>query len=154
MKKIIKNHNVQTDSIEKKEKFIELRAIGTSMDKIASELHLSKSTVAKWICDFESDIANRKYEEYERIVEKYNISKKERLETYTQLLEKALNELKNRDISSMSTNELIKFANTIENKIIYELHSMTYNTGEFKKSEFDSFLGKNEKIPITIKLDY
>jgi transcriptional regulator with XRE-family HTH domain len=140
--------------MEKRESLIEMRAMGKSMDKIAEELHMSKSTVAKWIHELESAIKNRKYEEYEILLEKYNVSKQKRLETYTNLLEKALNELKDRDLKSLNVKDLLKFAEMIDNKIREEMKNFQYDTGEYEEQDFDDIFGEVNKTLKTIKIDY
>jgi transposase len=142
-----------TDDLAKKEKLIELRATGSSMDKIASELSMSKSTVAKWIHDFESDIKNRKYQEYEVLLDKYDLSKQKRLETYLNLLENVLDELKSRDLASMNVRDLLKLAEMMDSKIKQEMIDFTYDTGEYESIEVMDFIGRSNETK-KLKIDY
>ena len=48
-------------NIEKKDKFIELRAEGNYFDKIAELLDVSKPTLIKQQREFESEISNLKF---------------------------------------------------------------------------------------------
>lgn len=77
-----------------KKRFIELRAKGLSYDKISKELEISKPTLIKWNDELKNEIANLRYFEFESIIAEYSLSKRSRLESFSIILSKALEELK------------------------------------------------------------
>ena len=64
------------ETLETKNKFIELRAKGYSFDKIAKELGIAKQTLIDWSKELKNQIANLKAFELEVLQEKYFLSKK------------------------------------------------------------------------------
>lgn len=72
---------------ETKQRFIELRAKGTSYEKIASELSVSKQTLINWAKDLELEISNYKAIEMDNLYEQYYISKQKRNEMLGKNLE-------------------------------------------------------------------
>jgi IS30 family transposase len=70
------------ESIDVKEKFIELRAQGYSFDKIAKELGKAKQTLVDWSRELQDEIANRKALELEALYEKFYLLKEHRLKTF------------------------------------------------------------------------
>jgi len=76
-----------------KEDFIELRANGLSFDKISTQISVSKPILMKWEKQFEREIDELKFLEFEALREKYNMNKKSKIEIYGELLEKARTEI-------------------------------------------------------------
>ena len=110
------------ETLETKNKFIELRAKGYSFDKIAKELGIAKQTLIDWSREFKNQIANLKAFELEVLQEKYFLSKKNRLETFGSLLGSIKKEIINRDLSDIPTDKLLdlflKFSIQIEKENI------------------------------------
>jgi hypothetical protein len=93
--------------MEKKERFIELRAKEMPYEHISKELEVSKPTLIKWGKELHLDINNRKALELELLQEKYYVSKKKRIELYGEQLERFNEEISKRDLSEVSTEKLI-----------------------------------------------
>jgi len=96
------------ETIEQKEKFIELRAKGYSFDKIAKELGRAKQTLIDWSKELEEEIANHKALELEALYEKYYLHKETRLQTFGELLGKIKKEIEKRNLSDVSTEKLLE----------------------------------------------
>ena len=96
------------ETVEQKEKFIELRAKGYSFDKIAKELGRAKQTLIDWSKELEEEIANHKALELEALYEKYYLHKETRLQTFGELLGKIKKEIEKRNLSDVSTEKLLE----------------------------------------------
>ena len=96
------------ETIEQKEKFIELRAKGYSFDKIAKELGRAKQTLIDWSKELEEEIANHKALELEALYEKYYLHKETRRQTFGELLGKIKKEIEKRNLSDVSTEKLLE----------------------------------------------
>jgi DNA-binding transcriptional ArsR family regulator len=130
------------NELEKKNRLVEMRASGASMDKIAQELKMSKTTVGKWIKELEAEIGNREYEEYDLLIEKYKQSKKTRLESYLKILDKAHKELEKRSIEDMTTKDLLKLIEETEKKVHTIVGEKKFRTGSMKKMTFMKYFHK------------
>ena len=91
------------ESIDIKERFIELRAKGYSFDKIAKELSKAKQTLIDWSKELQDEIANVKALELEALYEKYYLLKESKITNYGAILSKITTELKDRDFSKVNT---------------------------------------------------
>jgi len=96
------------ETIELKERFIELRAKGWSFDKIAKELGKAKQTLIDWSKELKNEIANLKAIELEALYEKYYLHKETRLQTFGEMLTKIKNEIEERDLSDVPTDKLLE----------------------------------------------
>lgn len=151
-----KTNNSNTDnnlSAEKTARLIELRAEGVSLDKIAGELNMSKTTVSRHVYSLNIEIKNRKYEIMDTMLEKYRCTKQAQLSTYLENYEVALNELKSRGFTEMKTRELIEYIKFIENKIENEKMKFKYNTGESEMVDLASSPIFYEEIQKEIDLE-
>lgn len=110
------------ETLEEREKFIELRAKGLSFDKIAAELHKAKQTLVNWDKEYKEEIANLKAEELEALQERYYLTKERKIKLFGERLEAINKELAKRDLSDVSTDKLldllIKCHAAIENEMI------------------------------------
>ncbi|MEI8125513.1 MAG: hypothetical protein WCG42_07160 [Parachlamydiaceae bacterium] len=79
-----------------KEEFIRLRARGLSFDKISKEINTSKPTLLKWNEELEKEISNLSYLEVEIVLEQYRLAKINKIEGFSLVLQKAIEELKKR----------------------------------------------------------
>jgi hypothetical protein len=96
------------ETIDLKERFIELRAKGWSFDKIAKEVGKAKQTLIDWSKDLQDEIANRKALELEALYERYYLLKESRLETFGAMLSKIKKEVESRDLSDVPTDKLLE----------------------------------------------
>ena len=96
------------ETIDLKERFIELRAKGWSFDKIAKEVGKAKQTLIDWSKDLQDEIANRKALELEALYERYYLLKESRLETFGAMLSKIKKEVERRDLSDVPTDKLLE----------------------------------------------
>jgi predicted transcriptional regulator len=110
------------ESIETKERFIELRAKGWSFDKIAKELGKAKQTLIDWSKELQDEVANRKALELEALYETYYLLKENRLQTFGGLLNKIKDEVLSRDLSDVPTDKLLdlflKYNSQIKEEIV------------------------------------
>jgi IS30 family transposase len=96
------------ESLETKERFIELRAKGWSFDKIAKELGKAKQTLIDWSKELQDEVANRKALELEVLYETYYLLKEAKIKKYGAILSKITNELEDRDFSNVNTGRLLE----------------------------------------------
>ncbi len=114
-----------------KENFIKLRAQGFSYDKIASELDISKPTLIKWNEECRNEIANLRYFELESLITQYGIAKKARIEVLAILLEKVLDELRDRSFEEVPVKDLMLLLSQLDAKIKSEFSSCQYFTDSY-----------------------
>ena len=139
-------------NIDDKQKFIELRAEGLSYDKISKEISVSKPTLMKWDKEFSREIDELKYILFEALREKYLMNKKARIMNYGELLEKAKEELINRDFKEVSDDKLISIIIELEKKFKDELHSIKCDSEDKHMTGFIDW-GETEKPLYTWILD-
>ncbi|MDB2613618.1 helix-turn-helix domain-containing protein [Chlamydiales bacterium] len=133
---------------QEKRRFVELRALGISYDKISSELNISKPTLLSWNKEFSKEIANLVFLEFEEMLSHHKLVKKARLETFSHILEKAMSELKERSFETLRAKDLLAVILTLEGKIQQELQNVQYYTGNYKQAfDFDDF-GNEEILPL------
>ena len=96
------------DSIDLKERFIEMRAKGYSFDRIAKELGKAKQTLIDWSKELQEEIANLKALELEALYEKYFLLREARLQTFGDMLTKIKKELDKRKLSEVPTEKLLE----------------------------------------------
>jgi DNA invertase Pin-like site-specific DNA recombinase len=114
-----------------KKRFIELRAKGLSYDKISKELEISKPTLIKWNDELKNEIANLRYFEFESIIAEYSLSKRNRLESFSIILSKALEELKERPFDEISVKDLVNIVFQMNQKIQTEVGNLKFHTKEY-----------------------
>jgi IS30 family transposase len=116
------------ESIETKERFIELRAKGWSFDKIAKELGKAKQTLIDWSKELKDEVANRKALELEALYETYYLLKENRLQTFGGLLNKIKDEVLSRDLSDVPTDKLLDLFLKYNSQIKEEIVEPIYKT--------------------------
>lgn len=116
------------ESIENKERFIELRAKGWSFDKIAKELGKAKQTLIDWSKELKDEVANRKALELEALYETYYLLKENRLQTFGGLLNKIKEEVLSRDLSDVPTDKLLDLFLKYNSQIKEEIVEPIYKT--------------------------
>jgi len=116
-----------------KEKFIQLRAEGLSYDRISQELDTSKPILLKWSKEFENEISEAKYIEFEAMLEKYKMLKAQRVRRYGEQLEKLREALKESELKDVPVTKLLDMALQLENKIKYEMRNVGHVSKETKQ---------------------
>jgi transcriptional regulator len=96
------------ETLETKERFIELRAKGWSFDKIAKDLGKAKQTLIDWSKELQDEIANRKAIELEALYESYYLLKEAKIKKYGAILSKITNELESREFTNVPTGRLLE----------------------------------------------
>lgn len=91
------------------QQFIELRAKGYSFQKIADELNISKPTLIEWSKDPDTgkDIQNQRTLLLDDLQERYAITRRHRIALFGEFLDKAKQELNQRDMADLPTDRLI-----------------------------------------------
>ncbi len=138
--------------VKLKEKFIELRAGGVSFDNIANKLKKSKTTLIKWQFELSKEINNLQYTEIQNLLEKYQMTKKRKLEFYSKQLEKVYEALEKKDYDNISAKELNDLREKFENRLSEEKKYIKYFTGEkINRSTFELpslFSVEDETVPL------
>lgn len=93
-------------TLETKNRFIELRAQGLSYDKIAQELQVTKQTLINWSKESRYEIANLRTIQKEALLDRLELSEKARLERLSQITSKIQEELSKRDLTQVPTEKL------------------------------------------------
>jgi len=129
------------ESVNTKNKFIELRAQGWSFDKIAKELGKAKQTLIDWSKDLQSEIANRKALELEALYEKYYLLKEAKIKKYGNILSKITDELENRDYKNVPTGRLLELYLLYFERLTQEVVEPTFKSSQdIKEEEEDRIL--------------
>ena len=125
------------ETIETKERFIELRAKGWSFDKIAKEIGMAKQTLIDWSKELQDEIANRKALELEALYESYYLLKENRLQTFGAMLTKIKKEVESRDLSDVPTDKLLdlflKYNSQIKEEIVEPIYKSSQELIEDKQ---------------------
>jgi transposase len=93
--------------LELKQAFVQYRAKGWSLRKIARKLKVSRSTLSNWQAELEEEIASLKAIELEALYETYYASKEARVRLLGQQLKRVRAELNKRDLSDVPTDTLM-----------------------------------------------
>ncbi len=120
--------------IKVKERFIELRAEGLSFDRIAQELDASKPTLMKWAKEFENEISELMFIEFESLFERYKMLRVERVRRYGEQLELIREALKERDLKDVPATKLLDMALVLEDRIEGEMRDVSHASVETKAS--------------------
>jgi hypothetical protein len=94
---------------EKKLKFIELRAKGLSYRQIEQELNIGRSACGEWNEELKEEIVKRKAEYLEELYHNYYMLREARIEKLGDIFKKLDKELASRDITDLSTKELLDY---------------------------------------------
>lgn len=101
-------HDNRLGRNELKVRFVELRAKGYSLAKIAQELRLAKSTLSNWSQELEAEIASARAIELEALQEQFSISKEGRIKLLGQQVQALVAELSRRDLSAVPAEKLFE----------------------------------------------
>jgi transposase len=116
------------DKLSEKENFIELRAQGKSYDSIAKVLGRTKKTLITWSKELKVEVNNAKIIEMDSLHEKYLLSKKARYERFGNTLNLLNQELEKRDLSSLSTKELIDLILKTNSSLFKEFEELKFSS--------------------------
>ena len=129
------------ETLDTKERFIELRAKGWSFDKIAQELGKAKQTLIDWSKELEEEIANLKALELEALYEKHYLLKENRLQVFGELLSKIKEEALSRDLSDVPTDKLLELLLKYSNQVNEEIVEPKFKTsGDIREERLDKEL--------------
>jgi hypothetical protein len=132
-------------SMDVKEKFIEMKAKDHSFSSISEELKVSKPTLIEWSKEFRMEIENKRALEIEALQEKYLVSWKKRLELYHEQLERVRSEIDKRDLSDMSSKDLLEMQVKLMDKLKSEERKVTFKKkGRDLAAEMDDVLDMEE----------
>lgn len=110
-----------TYGIEEKQKFVQLRAVGMSFDRIAQETGISKPTLLKFQAELKEEIQEQQYYELENIVNHFSVERRNRFQAMACLLSRALQELRNiaesQALESMPVEKLVQLVLTLERRL-------------------------------------
>ena len=123
---------------ETHQKFISLRAQGIAFHQIAQELKVSKPTLISWSRKFQYEIQNLRAISSEFLVQKWLFSQEARINHLGEQLRKAEAELGKRNISELSTNQLIRTIERLHREIERLAGPMKFTTPvpEIPKDEY------------------
>jgi hypothetical protein len=93
--------------IDKQKKFIELRGKNWSLQRIADEIKVNKSTLIKWNKDFKYEVSNVHHLELEALYEQHKMTTEHQIKYLGELQEKLLTELKNRDLTDVKSDKIL-----------------------------------------------
>ncbi len=91
---------------ETKARFMELRAQGLPLAKIAAEIKVSKTTLVNWEGDLKEQIDNLRAMELEAMYDKYHLSTRKKVEFFGDILSRIQRELETRELSEIPTEKL------------------------------------------------
>jgi transcriptional regulator len=97
-----------TEILEIKQQFIELRAKGHSLTKIAGKLGKCRQTLSNWNSELEEEISNARALELEALFEEFLLTKEHRIKALSQLLCKIDQELNKRDFQLVADEKLVE----------------------------------------------
>jgi len=106
---------------ELKPEFIELRASGLSLAKIAERLSVSKTTLIAWEKELCNEIAEARFLEMQALLETYKVCKAERVKFLGKLYQRLTEELAQRDFSDVEPAKLLEMLFKVEARLETEL---------------------------------
>jgi len=122
---------------EVKDKFIELRAAGNSLEAIAGELGISKPTAIKINKELELDIDRLKLINIEALAVKYGMVRSARIESFGRLLERLDTALESVDLNRMTPLQLVELRLKVADRLKTELDFKYLDMEQGYLVEFD-----------------
>jgi intein-encoded DNA endonuclease-like protein len=102
---------------EVKEKFQQLRAEGISYEKISKMIKVSKPALIEWGKEFKKEIEKLKAIRYEVILEKYKVTRENRIERIARELEIAWKNYETIDYKDLSKREILMMIIRLEKRL-------------------------------------
>ena len=131
-------------TVEEVGKFVELRAKGYSYDKIAELTCTSKPTLLKWSTEYSRELREAEHFEMNSLLSQYGVMRQSRVEAYSSMLGRALQELKKRaeetDYIEVPTDKLLKIVLELERRVEREAEEKKFDNGTlgyFPKEEVE-----------------
>jgi transcriptional regulator with XRE-family HTH domain len=106
---------------ELKPEFVELRASGLSLAKIAERLSVSKTTLIAWERELCNEIAEVRFLEMQALLETYKACKAERVKFLGKLYQRLTEELTKRDLAEVEPAKLLEMLFKVEQRLESEL---------------------------------
>jgi transcriptional regulator with XRE-family HTH domain len=106
---------------ELKPEFVELRATGLSLAKIAERLSVSKTTLIAWERELTNEIAEARFLEMQSLLETYRACKAERVKFLGTLYRRLTEELAQRDLAEVEPAKLLEMLFKVEQRLESEL---------------------------------
>jgi hypothetical protein len=128
---------------KQKSQIAELRAVGTSFQKIALELKISKPTIINAAREMEYLIINMRNIEIEALMDKLELTHRHRLETLSKMLEKLRTDILSRDLSEIPADKLIELYMKIEVNYSGLLSDLRF---QYKAKDMDEVFFQNVKV--------
>jgi transposase len=94
---------------EQKAEFIRMRAEGRSYGKISNELHISKSTCAKWERELKEEINELKADQLGELYESYYMTREARIKRLGDVLRRIDDAFSNVDLTEISPEKLLDY---------------------------------------------
>lgn len=110
---------------EIRQKFVERRAQGWSLARIASELGVARSTLIEWSRQLRFEIQNHRTIELEELQDRLLGSRQARAAALSARLALIEGELKKRDLSQVSTRCLFSLSATLQGRIQREIGELS-----------------------------
>lgn len=110
----------------KVERFIELRAQGWAFARIAAELNVAKTTLIAWSRKHQHNIANLAAIERENRLHAQLPSSGERMQKWGDQLRAAEAELARRDLTTLSTGQLLTLVDSLQRRLLKEAGPMRF----------------------------
>jgi len=110
-----------TMKAELKPEFVELRASGLSLAKIAERLSVSKTTLIAWEKELCNEIAEARFLEMQSLLETYKACKAERVKFLGKMYQRLTEELAQRDLSEVDSVKLLEMLLKVEGRLETEL---------------------------------
>jgi hypothetical protein len=109
METTLSNKSEVMTKLDKRARFIELRAEGQSLRLIATELHTAKSTLSLWEGELRIEIARHKAERLQDIYDQYGLLKEARIKALGTALQNIDKELGKRNLADVPTDKLLDY---------------------------------------------
>ena len=106
---------------ELKPEFVELRATGLSLAKIAERLSVSKTTLIAWEKELSNEIAEARFLEMQALLETFKACKAERVKFLGKMYQRLTEELAQRDLSEVDSVKLLEMLLKVEGRLETEL---------------------------------
>src|SRR5450759_1619361 len=112
------------NKLEKKERFIRLRAQGVPYSEIEKELGITKKTLIEWGRELREDIKKERAAEIEHIRSVYWVEKRERIDHLRERRKRLHEEERRRDLSEIPTAKLLELDSQTSEELKKEIHSL------------------------------
>lgn len=135
-----------THPVEIREQFIERRARGQTLKKIAEDLNLSYNTSCQWNKDYREQISAAKALYLEELEERFYLTTESRLQLFGDQLELIKSEIAKRDLSDMPTHKLFEILIALHKEIRGEAVMPEFLTEQEVEERKTSRLARSAKM--------